>query len=92
MINEDQQRDAMYKGWAAQKTFLTPIKTTFDDNVLLSVNYNGIFYEQRFYYKDVFGLADPTSIAFSRLQSELNRIDRNIELNWPPKDENIRKP
>lgn len=79
----DDQRESMYNAWANQKTFLEVKKTDFKDNVVCSVEYNGIKYQQRFYFNNVYGSADPFTIAFNRLQLEMKQIDDRIELKFP---------
>lgn len=80
---EESQREAMYNGWKNDKIFLDVQKTVFDDNVLCSALFEDIIYEQRFYFSDIYGSADPFTIAFSRLQTKMKEINSSIELKFP---------
>lgn len=77
---EEEQREAMFNGWKNSKTWLNPKKETDSEKSTVSVDYDGQTYTETFYQKDCIGSATPYNIAFNRLLSKMQQINKNIEI------------
>lgn len=85
MENWDEQREAMYNGWAGTKIFLEVKKEVDIEKSKATVIYENIEYSETFFEKDLIGSANAFNQAYNRLVYRMLEINKNIELKYPIK-------